>query len=139
MTVSRYGHLWSAPVVVDVGVRTEWETSSPCLSPRALFGRLLEGLLPLQRRADVSALPLTTHERESPEVRERCSAKSAHKLSRRSRSLPYGQQRVQEFLLWPLQAVRVTDHGQRSAPAFGLSWSLCHPPLRVAQNVSRGQ
>ena len=25
MTVSRYGHLWSAPVVVDVGVRTEWE------------------------------------------------------------------------------------------------------------------
>ena len=25
MTVSRYGHLRSAPVVVDVGVRTEWE------------------------------------------------------------------------------------------------------------------
>ena len=25
MTVSRYGHLWSAPVVVDVCLRTEWE------------------------------------------------------------------------------------------------------------------
>ena len=25
MKVLRYGHLWSAPVVVDVGVRTEWE------------------------------------------------------------------------------------------------------------------
>ena len=46
MKVLRYGHLRSAPVVVDVGVRTEWEPpmlAQPCGSPRALAGRLLDG------------------------------------------------------------------------------------------------
>ena len=50
MTVLRYGHLRSAPVVVDVGVRTEREPptlrAAPCelLAPR----RILDGLLPLR-------------------------------------------------------------------------------------------
>ena len=51
ITVLRYGHLRSAPVVVGVGythgVGTACTPCSPCLSPRALLGRLLEGLLPL--------------------------------------------------------------------------------------------
>ena len=57
MTVSRYGHLRSAPVVVDVGARSgnRLRSVQPCGSPRARHGRLLDGLLPLQRRANASA------------------------------------------------------------------------------------
>ena len=51
MKVSRYGHLRSAPVVVDVGVRTEWEPptlrAALWLSTRP-SRRLLNGFLPLQ-------------------------------------------------------------------------------------------
>ena len=72
----------------------------------------------------VTGPDLRENAKECPEGRER---------------LPYGQQRDQEFLLWPLRAVHVTDHGQRSTPAFGLSCSLRFPPPRVAQNVSCGQ
>ena len=54
MTVSRYGHLRSAPVVVDVGLRTEWEPptlrAALWVSTRQSW-RLHDGLLPLQRRA----------------------------------------------------------------------------------------
>ena len=51
MTVLRYGHLRSAPVVVDVGVRTEWEP--PTLRAALWFStrqswRLLDGFLPLR-------------------------------------------------------------------------------------------
>ena len=53
MKVLRYGHLRSAPVVVDAGyARSENRLLSlqPCGSPRARHGRLLDGLLPLQQR-----------------------------------------------------------------------------------------
>ena len=58
MKVLRYGHLRSAPVVVDAGVRTEWEPptlrAAMSVSTRP-SGRLLDGFLPLQRRANASA------------------------------------------------------------------------------------
>ena len=60
--VLRYGHLRSAPVVVDACVRTEWEPptlrAALWLSTRP-SGRLLGGFLPLQRRANASGLPQT--------------------------------------------------------------------------------
>ena len=59
MKVLRYGHLRSAPVVVDVGVRTEWEPPTLRAALVGLhapdMGRLLDGLLPLRRRAIASA------------------------------------------------------------------------------------
>ena len=57
-TVLRNGHLRSAPVVVDVGLRTEWEPptlhTALWVSTRQSW-RLLDGLLPLRRRASASA------------------------------------------------------------------------------------
>ena len=73
--------LRSAPVVVDVGLRTEWEPptflAALWLSTRGSW-RLPDGFLPLQRRANSSALPLTTCdcEREGAEVRQRCIVSS---------------------------------------------------------------
>ena len=53
MTVLPYGHLWSAPVVVDACLRTEWEPptlrAALCYSTRQSW-RLLDGLPPLLRR-----------------------------------------------------------------------------------------
>ena len=60
-----------------VGLRTEWEPptlrAALWLSTRRSW-RLLDGFLRLQRRANASALPLTTcdSEREGTEVRESC-------------------------------------------------------------------
>ena len=63
MTVSRYGHLRSAPVVVDVGLRTEWEPptlrAALWVSTRQSW-RLLDDLLLLQRRALASVLQRST-------------------------------------------------------------------------------
>ena len=55
-TVSRHGHLQSALVVVDAGVRTEWEPPTlraPLCSLYALR-RLLDGFLPLRRCTNAS-------------------------------------------------------------------------------------
>ena len=86
MKVLRYGHLRSAPVVVDDGVRTEWEPptlrAATSVSTRP-SGRLLDGFLPLQRRANASAgslqcrtsrcvLCCCKRKKPDPEVRERC-------------------------------------------------------------------
>ena len=53
MKVLRYGHLRSAPVVVDVGLGKEWEPptlrAALWLSTRP-SRRLLNGFLPLQQR-----------------------------------------------------------------------------------------
>ena len=59
MTVLRYGHHRSAPVVVNVGLRTEREPPTLLASPVALHAprRLLDGLLPLQQREDAFVLP----------------------------------------------------------------------------------
>ena len=57
MTVSRHGHLRSAQVVVDNCLRTEWEQPTlraPPVGHHALR-RLLDGFLPLLRRANASA------------------------------------------------------------------------------------
>ena len=52
MTVFRYGHLRSAPVVVDACLRTEWEPptlrAALCVSTR-LSRRLLDGRCPLRK------------------------------------------------------------------------------------------
>ena len=63
--VSRYGHFRSAPVVVDVGLRTEWEPptlrAALCVSTRRSW-RLLDGLFPLQTCNGVrGAVPTTLH------------------------------------------------------------------------------
>ena len=93
MKVLRYGHLRSAPVVVDVGIRTGWEPPTlraACPSPRARHGRLLDGFLPLRRRAHASALPLTKCgcEREGPKLRERCRVKRT-KIAKTQRRVEY--------------------------------------------------
>ena len=92
MKVLRYGHLRSAPVVVDAtGVRTEWEppTLRAALSALHAFQswRLHDGLLPLQRRAktvcrvvavqDIAmrSLLLQVVIAKIPEVRERCTVR----------------------------------------------------------------
>ena len=55
MKVLRYGHLRSAPVVVGrwcyARSGNRLRSVQPCGSPRARYGRLLDGFLPLQRRA----------------------------------------------------------------------------------------
>ena len=62
----------------------------PCLSPRARHGRLLDGFLPLRRRAHASALPLTkcSCEREGPKLRERCRVKRT-KIAKTQRRVAY--------------------------------------------------
>ena len=62
----------------------------PCLSPRARHGRLLDGFLPLRRRAHASALPLTKCgcEREGPKLRERCRVKRT-KIAKTQRRVVY--------------------------------------------------
>ena len=59
MKVLRYGHLRSAPVVVDAaythGVGNRLHSVQRCRTPRPLPGRLLDGFEPLQRRANASA------------------------------------------------------------------------------------
>ena len=72
MKVSRCGHLRPAPVVVDACVRTEWEP--PTLRSRALAGRLLDGIFPLQRLTghDKSRRSRDMQNAYDPEVRERC-------------------------------------------------------------------
>ena len=75
MKVLRYGHLWSAPVVVDVGLRTEWNHPTP----RILVGlhallRLLDGFLPLRDDGD-RHFPVVTawfDKNHGPELCERC-------------------------------------------------------------------
>ena len=77
MKVLRYGHLRSAPVVVDVGVRTEWEppTLRAALSVSTRpSGRLLDGFVPLRRRQSraVACFLMTDRdEKDCPECRER--------------------------------------------------------------------
>ena len=61
MKVLRYGHLRSAPVVVDACVRTEWEppTLRAALSVSTRpSGRLLDGFVPLRRRKSVTVVAL---------------------------------------------------------------------------------
>ena len=69
-TVLRYGHLRSAPVVVDVGythgVGTAYAPCSP-VALHALLKRLLDGLLPLRRSAHASAGPMCTSCRVLPD------------------------------------------------------------------------
>ena len=75
MKVLRYGHLRSAPVVVDVGLRTEWNHPTP----RILVGlhalrRLLDGLPPLRDESD-RHFPVVTawfDKNHGPELCERC-------------------------------------------------------------------
>ena len=81
MTVSRYGHLRSAPVVVDAGYARSGNrphSLQRCLNSTRQSRRLLDGFLPLHNaqvrlhcqrvRVVVSFLKAT---REGPEVRER--------------------------------------------------------------------
>ena len=54
-TVLRYGHLRSAPVVVDAGYARSGKrlhSLQPCRSPRTLPGCLLDGFLPLRDKCD---------------------------------------------------------------------------------------
>ena len=54
-TVLRYGHLRSAPVVVDAGYArsgNHLHSLQPCRSPRTLPGCLLDGFLPLRDKCD---------------------------------------------------------------------------------------
>ena len=75
MKVLRYGHLRSAPVVVDVGLRTEWNHPTP----RILVGlhalrRLLDGLPPFRDESD-RHFPVVTawlDKNHGPELCERC-------------------------------------------------------------------
>ena len=61
MTVLRCGHLWSTPVVVEVGSTHGVGTAyTPCVlvglhAPS--LACLLDGILPLHQRANASALP----------------------------------------------------------------------------------
>ena len=70
MTVFRYGHLRSAPVVVDVGythgVGTAYAPCSP-VALLALLKRLLDGFVPLRRSVHASAGPMCTSCRVLPE------------------------------------------------------------------------
>ena len=77
MKVLCYGHFRSAPVVVDAGyARSENRLHSlqPCRSPRALAGRLLDGIFPLQQLTghDKSRRSRDMQSAFDPEVRERC-------------------------------------------------------------------
>ena len=87
MKVLRYGHLRSAPVVVDACVRTEWEppTLRAALSVSTRpSGRLLDGFLPLQRRT----CPAVCCHRGSPGLCDEFSvAVCVHDKSRRSREM----------------------------------------------------
>ena len=76
MTVSRYGHLRSAPVVVDACLRTEWEppTLRAALCELHVLRRLLYGLPPNRDEGD-RHFPVVTawfDKNRGPELRERC-------------------------------------------------------------------
>ena len=77
MTVLRYGHLRSAPVEVDVGLRTEWEPptlrAALWVSTRHSW-RLLDGFLPLRDEGNLQFLVVTARfdKNRGPELRERC-------------------------------------------------------------------
>ena len=62
---------WWTPVYARSGNRLH--SAQPCRTPRAPTGRLLDGILPLQRRAHASATKNTGREVTGPGVRERCS------------------------------------------------------------------
>ena len=74
MKVLRYDHLRSAPVVVDVGVRTEWEPPTlRAASPRASAPPRWHAASPTTRKRVWVATDLNSF--ENPEGRARCTMK----------------------------------------------------------------
>ena len=146
MTVLRHGHLWSAPVVVEVYARSGNRPHSvqPLLDSARPTWRLLDGFLPLQRRANASALPLTKCrcEREGPEVSERCRVMRSQRRN--------VQKIVRDFREILIADSRRVNSAGRTQPAdfpgvlhgvrpCGLWASLRDPIFTGYQSMSRSQ
>ena len=91
MTVLRYGHLRSAPVVVDVGLRTEWEppTLRAALWLSTRFGASSMDTPDVGASSMASFLSSDLRDTTSPEGRERCRMRSTQKFASNGGSVDF--------------------------------------------------